>query len=462
MLLRFSQQVLDLVKDCFDRKETDDDNNDNNNNKNNFVESKNESAFFKPAAETEDRETRGILSPVLGTEEMYQQAGWLTPMVVEKEEVTEIVTTTTDDDDDDDDHRYQGKKPRKLLAVDAANKDYRSMQYTTHSLELGGGGGGGERGRGRTADGLGPARAQTGPENKGEPGLEEEARRAHLNAARIRSGMSRDDDLLGLISPTNELDVGSSEEQEYEPDKENDDEDIEDDFQIPKTMREIYKISNRNRRNKNVPSPPNAERGGMMAEPMAVDTLEGAEAVLAASGYYASIKRQRAKSEESGEAEEAARPSREDDIEFMKEIGWIGSKEELQALVAPGREDGEEGPGAEAAAEDGVDRETPTDGESKSSSRGGGAMGGGKEAPSPFDYSSIGPIGVYDPNAPAPSNPFFAGAAVAAAPTAQNSPRRRSNDNKLGGGRGSSRPGRGRQGERPEKKDGRSHVYKKR
>jgi hypothetical protein len=105
--------------------------------------------------------------------------------------------------------------------------------------------------------------------------------------------MSQDADLLGLISPTNELEAGTPGEQEYEPDKENDDEDIEEDFQIPKTMREIYKISNRNRRNKSVPSPPNAERSGMMAEPMAVDTLEGGEAVLAASGYYANIKRQR-------------------------------------------------------------------------------------------------------------------------------------------------------------------------
>jgi hypothetical protein len=106
----------------------------------------------------------------------------------------------------------------------------------------------------------------------------------------------------------------------------------------------------------------------------------------------------------------------------MKEIGWIESKEELEALVAPGRDDGEEGPETEAAGEDSVDRETPTDGESKSSSKGIGAIGG--KAASPFDYSSIGPIGVYNPNAPTPSNPFFAGAAAAPAPASQNSPRR--------------------------------------
>jgi hypothetical protein len=43
----------------------------------------------------------------------------------------------------------------------------------------------------------------------------------------------------------------------------------------------------------------------------------------------------------------------------MKEIGWIESKEELEAFVAPGRDDGEEGPETEAAGEDSVDPENP-------------------------------------------------------------------------------------------------------
>ena len=75
-----------------------------------------------------------------------------------------------------------------------------------------------------------------------------------------------------------------------EPDKENDDEDIKKDFQIPKTMRVIYQISNRNCRNKNVPSLPNTERSRIKTEPMAVDSLEGTEAILATSGYYVSMK----------------------------------------------------------------------------------------------------------------------------------------------------------------------------
>lgn len=357
--------------------------------------------------------------------------------------MTEIVTTTTDDDDDGDE---VGKKPRKLLVVDVANKQYQSKRYTTHSLELGS-----QRGdsRGRTADGMGPARA-AGDKGGDTPALQEEARCAQLNAVLIRSGMSQDDDLLGLISPTAEFEAGTSgePEDEDEPDKEIDE--IVEDFQIPKSMREIYKISNRNRKNRNIPSPPNSsERRGMMAEPMAVDTLEGAEAVLAASGHYANIKRPRAKSYESGDADDSARPSREDDIEFMKEIGWIESKEELQAMVNPRRDDGEEAAELDTSVED-ADRETPTDGGDSKSSR------SGKEA-SPFDYSTVGNIGVYPPNATSSSNPFFAGAAVAGAPASQG--RRRSNNS------GKSNRGRGRSGrerERPDKKGGRSTVYKKR
>jgi hypothetical protein len=435
MLLRFSQEVLDRIKECFEAEETDDVFDE---------ESKNVSAFFKPA-EAEDAETRGILSPVLGTEEMYEQAGWLTPHGDrEKEDVTEVVTTTTDDDGCNE----EGKKPRKLLVVDVANKAYQSKQYTTHSLELGS-----QRGdsRGRTADGMGPARAAKDQDGD-TPALQEEARRAQLNAVRIRSGMSQDDDLLGLISPTAELEAGTSgeHEDEDEPDKEIDE---EEDFQIPKSMREIYKISNRNRRNRNIPSPPSSEKSGMMAEPMATDTLEGAEAVLAASGHYANIKRPRTKSEESGDVEDSVRPSRDDDIEFMKEIGWIKNKEELKAMVNP-RRDSDNTP--EPEAED-VDRETPTDGgDSKSSSNASGFKSG--KTTSPFDYSTIGQIGVYPPTQPS-SNPFFAGAAVSGGPVGQGYSRRRSNsDRKSGRGRG--RSGRGRQ-ERPDKKDGRSYVYKK-
>lgn len=422
MLLRFSQQVLDRIKDCFQQEEETDDV---------FQEeSKNVSAYFKPAeAEDGTGEARGILSPVLGTEEMYEQAGWLTPQVDrEKEDVTEVITTTTDDDEEGD---QEGKKPRKLLVVDAANKQYHSKQYTTHSLELGSHRG--DSSRSRTADGMGAARAANEKERDA-PLLQEEARRAQLSAVRIRSRMSKDEDLLGLISPTAELEAGASgePEDEDEPDRELDD------FQIPKSMREIYKISNRNRRNRNIPSPPSAERSGMMAEPMAVDTLEGAEAALAGTGY-ANIKRPRAKSEESGDGDDSARPSREDDIEFMKEIGWIQNKDELKALVNPRRDDGEEAD-ADGSTED-ADRETPTDGgDSKSSSKA-----------SPFDYSSIGQIGVYPTSSSPSSNPFFAGAAVAGT---SSTPSRRRNK----GGRG--RSGRGRQ-ERPEKKDGRSVVYKK-
>jgi exosome complex exonuclease RRP6 len=429
-LLRFSQEVLDRIKECFEEEETNDVFDE---------ESRNVSAFFKPA-EAEDGETRGILSPVLGTEEMYQQAGWLTPQVDrEQDEAAEVVTTTTDDDDGD----KVGKKPMKLLVVDEANKQYQSKQYTTHSLELGSRRQGS---RGRTADGMGPARAAQ-DKDLDMPALQEEARRAQLHAVRIRTGMSRDDDLLGLISPTAELEAGTSGEpdDDDEPDKQIDE--IED-FQIPKSMREIYKISNRNRRNRN-PSPPNSsERSGMLAKPMAVDTLEGAEAVLAASGHYANIKRARAKSEGSGDTEGSARPSRDDDAEFMKEIGWIQSKEELQAMVNSRRDDGEDAGDVDTSVEDG-DRETPTDGGDSKSSR------SGKEA-SPFDYSTVGNIGVYPQNAGISSNPFFAGAAVAGAPEAQNG-RRSNSSGKRNRGRG--RSGRGR--ERPDRKGGRSTVYKK-
>ena len=156
--------MLDIIKDCSEAKETDDV----------FMESMNESTFFKLAEIPEDQETHGVLSPALGTKETYQQVGWLT-LQVEKEEVMEIVTTTTDGEDFEG-----GKKPCKLLVVDMANREYQTKQYRTQSLELGNQGGS-EKGCGHTADGFGPAQATKG-HSEDMPKLAEDARHAHLNA----------------------------------------------------------------------------------------------------------------------------------------------------------------------------------------------------------------------------------------------------------------------------------------
>ena len=338
LLLQFAQDVLDIIQQAAQ------------------IMSAPRSAFFKPA-----ERSAGILSPVLGTEALYKQAGWMTP--------SHIMGAATSTDDDEED-----SESRKLLLVDPANKEYQSGTGTSHSLEL-----------------------KDVP--KGDP-------TASTKAQMIRSTLTQQD-MFGLISPANtEMENDDEDDVDSEPDDE--------EFEIPKSMREIYKISNRNRRNKNAPSPTNIDR--VVGDTLPVDTLEGAEAAL---GNYFTNKRQRAKDDD------------QNDASLMQEIGWLESKEEMDTLLLEQVQD-------EPADSE---RGTPT-------------------SDKPFDYSTSGTLGVYHSTAPA--NPFFSGAAVSG-PVSQVRGGRGANDKRrMSGGRGG-RGGRGRQGERPEKTGGgKSHVYKQR
>ena len=328
------------------------------------------SAFSKP---TEIKRSDGILSPVLGTAALYKQAGWMTP--------SHLVGVATSTDDDDDEEEGDDTQPRKLLLIDPANKEFKAVEFTSHSLEL----------KNDTVSG------------------ENCTATAKAAAQLIRSTLHKQD-MFGLISPAN-TDVEDDDEDDI-PDVDSLPDD--DNFEIPKSMREIYKISNRNRRNKNVPSPINVER--TIVDTMAVDTIEGAEAML---GDYFTSKRQRTKDE-----------GINTDATFMQEIGWLESKEEMDTLLLDHAQ--EETPELDRGA-------TPTE---------------------PFDYSTIGTIGVY--SATPSANPFFTGVAASGSVVQGRGGRGTSDKRRPTGGRGG-RGGRGRQGERPEKIGwGRSHVYKQR
>ena len=363
------------------------------------------SAFFKPAVPEKEgtpTPTRGILSPVLGTEALYKQAGWTTPQIPE---VDAVVTTTTDDDEGGS-KNPDTTKPRKLLSVDKANGQYNSAGFTSHSLSMS------RQGRGRISD-VGTADVLV------EQGM-------NVSAKDVRKTMENKD-VLGLIGKDSEEDQEEEEEEEDEADKENGEE-SEDDFQIPRSLREIYKISNRNRRNKKASSPPPASDRGNVKSSVPEDELAKANQLLASKGaygqeYFDSANKRQRKGDDDGAS------GRTDDIEFMAEIGWIKDKKEAQELQK------------EATADNGSD---------------GGDTTEAKEAKS-FDYSSIGNIGVYNPGG-GHSNPFFAGGAGAFSQTQR---RGRDTSRKGRGGRGGSRKGSGQRQERPEKRDGRTFVYKK-
>jgi hypothetical protein len=219
-------------------------------------------------------------------------------------------------------------------------------------------------------------------------------------------------------------------------------------------MREIYRISNRNRRNKKAGSPlPPPEQYNSEKE---AHELAKAEEVLKArslegKNYFDEIpgspKRQRTKSTGGASlSSEEATPggndsgsiSREEDIGLMQEIGWIKGKEEVDSML-------KQRPGA--------DGEDDNHGEGASSDE--EAMKGTK----PFDYSAIGPIGAF--SATPSANPFFAGAATAGGHLNQQFGKADSSSSKKKQNASRAKQSR-RQVERPERREGRAQAYKKR
>lgn len=430
------------------------------------------SAFFQPASNTANtmlssntaaerhQHRGGMMSPVLGTKALYEQAGWMTPSSAtpivrdyedeeeEDEEVGIVADWTTTDDDDDDDKAEDGdNKPRKLLSVHSSNQQFKSA--SAQSMDLG------ARAIQEEHGGIDHAASSSSNVNSSITplSLDDEVSKqaaARKNASRIKSNMDTRNDaipaVLGLVASSkgdddddDDDDLPTSKKKTSNP---GDNEDLEEDFIIPRSIREIYMISNRNRRNKKTGSP-TPEQGATPTSEKEREELARAEALLkergdAVVGYFSFDadtspgKRPRTKS---GRESEESVPdpghdvvSREEDVAFMKEIGWIQSKEEVEGMLNQrARTRGIEIGGRNAGLDAGDDRAR------------------------------------YDATAIACNNPFFSGAPVHdgglfrqqhsfVKPEQLVRP-----SNKSGSVRGKPK-----RRERPEKKENRTHAYRKR
>jgi hypothetical protein len=417
-------------------------------------------------------------SPVLGTEALYLQAGWMTAHEKLRALAGSSAASSSADPSSASDGEGAGggggdagnagsrsqatARTKNLVAVHPSNRIYQAGVVLPAAWRgakdppkrgddrpaPGGGGVGGAAAASRSVDGMGTVRAARGEGGAAVPGnLEDEMRLARQNSsavqARLRGSLPS---VLGLVTPTIDL--------LDDDDAAADDGRVRDagggaaapgkgfeDFDVPRSMREIYKISNRNRRNKKAGSP-TPERGVTPTTEKEQEELARAEAVLRERGLVPSAyfdegaagggggsspgKRARTKSSSGRDSEEtvpqdaAALASREDDFAVLRSVGWI----------------------PEGATAGRLDSDA-----SKNSAFG-------------FDFAPAGPAGSYDPARPSP-NPFFSGAALAGGPLTQGFSKADPRSKKPNpGGRG--RQGQGRRQERPEKKDGRTHAYRKR
>lgn len=367
---------------------------------------------------------REMLSPILGSEDLYKQAGWMTPISVAGKGSTTSGAASSESEGEE-------TTRRRLLDVNASNAGYKSSKYSSHSMEISAPSLEAEgthlSRRSVSTDGLGTARAAMGDNGGGNEAVSNEGMIARKSANLIKRemikalvGVSRNGkygsgfSLINLIRPLSEPedfrledneDVDGN-ENDASPPKQNDAEaDAEDDeISIPKSMREIYKLSNANRRraNKEKTQKPVQFKDEEINDDVANmkgDDIKEAEAVIASRGgsrgYFESAKRQRTGN---------LPPGKDGDIELMTKMGWVKDKGEAESLAVVATNNNV----------DNNDNERETN--RKKSANGGRDKegGGGKRATTDY-YSNLGAIGAFDPNAVASSNPFFAGAAVGAA-----------------------------------------------
>ena len=414
LLIRNSKEVLTLIQKCL-----------HSNQPSKLHQEQPSSAFFKPAEPDNDDDMeeagrrpspRSLMSPVLGTEALYREAGWISPaniqenesMYKEEKEVEDILTTSATDNDSDDGNESKDdknkRKPRRGLTVHEANQKYQSRQFTLHSLQMGnlsaqttaGTAVNNETNKGEIIGGFGPARVT----HLTSESMEEAIELAKNSAVQIRTSQESCG-IIGLISSGTELRDEDDDDGDLVGNDEDEDKERmtdQEEFAIPRSMREIYRISNRNRRKKksSSPLPPdqNDEELQELAKAEAILKSRSSEGKNYIDMIPNSPKRQRTKSSgaaslsssEDAVGQDSGSLTREDDIALMQEVGWIEGKDEIDSMLKQ-RHDA-----------DGDDDESSED----FSKRG--------ETPKPFDYSNVGSIGAFNPT---PStNPFFTGAAL--------------------------------------------------
>lgn len=352
--------------------------------------------------------SREMLSPILGSEALYKQAGWMTP------------TFSAGNGSSGASESEADEGIQQFLDVNTANKDYSATHHSSHGIEMSppslendsdaieDDSEAKRSSRGASTDGLGTTQAALGNNSGG--AIKKDARVAQRSANLIQKEMIKLTDsgksgkfgngfsLIDLIRPMPmsedvDFDNGNlaegSTSQGAAPE--------EDEMVIPKSMREIYKLSNANRRRpgkeKVVPKPlefPDANNKEI--EKCKEDGIGEAEAVIASSGgpdgYFGS----------SGSKRQRTSPGKEGDIKLMTKMGWVKDKKEAESLAVV--------PVDQQAAE--KDRNNHNGPQYKKANASGGKGGGDY-------YSNMGTgLGAFDPAATS-KNPFFAGAATGAA-----------------------------------------------
>jgi hypothetical protein len=291
------------------------------------------SAFFKPRRTIDDEtdRSRSLMSPVLGTEALYRQAGWLTP-----------VNDSVHNQDHHPSSSSGQKSSNSTIASETVAGSGSSPRKPGQSPSL-------DMGALLLTEDGGSLGSQTATQTHGDEDVSER-----------HSGTKHDesDNSKAVSSLENKSSILGQDDEEYDDDDEDDIRDQVDAnetetetnfpvgfFPIPTSSREIYSISNRNRRVKKNGSPP-IDRIFSTPSANELEELAKAEEILRnqniADGKPYSYLfddgndgQQTAGSfrEQDDSYNETGSNDYEEDLAFIKEIGWIQSDEEISSLL---------------------------------------------------------------------------------------------------------------------------------
>lgn len=319
---------------------------------------------------------REMLSPILGSDALYKQAGWL-----------------SESEDD--------QSTRKVLDVNVANRGYSSSHYLSHSIEM-------SPPPLENDSDVARRGVTTRTSNK-------DLQVANNSASLIQSNLMESGEegtsrfsLMDFIRPIPPTEDFSFEDQYNDDNDDSSEKDEangadEDDVTVPKSMREIYNLSNANRRQHNKDKEMGTkdqiefQDGNTSAKKviMKEDDIKGAESCIASrggpGGYF--------KKQKTG-AGGSASPGKDGDIKLMMKMGWVNSKKDAESLGTLPKQDD---------ADDKDKISVPSQKRSGNDSNRGGTF-----------YTNI---GAFDPNSLPSKNPFFAGAATSAASMLDSQPK---------------------------------------
>ena len=392
----------------------------------------------------------GITSPVLGTLDLYKRAGWTTPL-------SNLITAEEDVTSSSDCHMNE-------ISTQPSNRDFSSSKLTHHNLEMKVAGAT-SSGTSQGVDGLGATQEALIEGNNGSnveaSTVDKQIINAEKAAWRIRDSMKGgNQNLLRLVKTTTFINDGDeTQNQDSLGNNDEDDRKVDDveEFQIPKSVSEIYRMSNKNRRKSKKTPVHFSDDEDVTADAMDVDKAEELISRSGAGGkdYFddSSSKRQRMKSHDTSSSDKDGL----DDVELMVDLGWVKDKKEAEDIIVGQKqllESSDNGSGKE--------KNRTADGDGNSGGKQNSRTRRGRKSNSsniPYDYSKVGAIGVGGVT-PVGDNPFFAGAAVSGG--SMNKPSTGKEKKKQTGAQEAKKPNPRKGGKRHNYSGGnKTHVYRK-